>query len=166
MDILKLSIDWAKSEIFSSAFFIIFGIIFVWASLCFWQLGKTDLARAYIIPTCVAGVLLLIIGIGLVWNNISRVKSFEKSYNNDTSGFVQSEIARSKDTLKEYQTVVFTAIPLIIIVCALLIIFIDAPVWRASLITTIAMLSVILLVDGSAWARMQEYSKQLTSIEK
>jgi hypothetical protein len=65
MDILKTATDWAKAEVFSIAFFILFGIGFVAAGIGFWQLGKTDLARAYIIPTLVAGALLLIIGFGL-----------------------------------------------------------------------------------------------------
>lgn len=62
MDILKMATDWAKGEIFSSAFFIIAGVLFVAASIGFWQLGKTDMAKAYIIPTLVAGALLMIIG--------------------------------------------------------------------------------------------------------
>jgi len=73
MEIIKTSIDWAKAEIFSSSFFILFGIVFVAVSIGFWQLGKTDLAKAYIIPTAVAGVLLLTIGIGLVYANKTRV---------------------------------------------------------------------------------------------
>ena len=69
MGILKTATDWAKAEIFSSSFFIVFGVLFVAVSIGFWQLGKTDLAKAYIIPTAVAGVLLLTIGIGLVYTN-------------------------------------------------------------------------------------------------
>jgi cytochrome oxidase assembly protein ShyY1 len=64
MELLKLAIDWAKTEIFSSTFFVVFGILFLLASLGFWQFGKTDLAKAYIIPSLVAAVLLLIIGSG------------------------------------------------------------------------------------------------------
>lgn len=51
MDILKLATDWAKAEVFSTSFFIVFAVVFLIASLGFWQLGKTDLARAYIFPT-------------------------------------------------------------------------------------------------------------------
>ena len=39
--------------------------------------------------------------------------------------------------------------------------FLKTPVWRASLITTIAMLAVILLIDGTASARIQAYNQQL-----
>lgn len=161
MDILKLATEWAKAEIFSTRFFIIFAILFLVASIGFWQFGKTELARAYIIPTLVAGILLLIIGSGLQYANIQRVTQFEKDYNADAVAFIQSEISRAEATLKEYNTVVFKAIPIIIIAAALLIIFVPTPLWRAISITTIAMLIVILLVDGTAYARMDAYYKGL-----
>jgi hypothetical protein len=163
MDILKLSTDWAKAEVFSSTFFIIAGVLFVVASIGFWQLGKTDLAKAYIIPTAVAGALLLTIGIGLVSANKSRISSFAADYNKDASAFVKSELARTESTLKEYKTVVFTAIPLIIAACALVLIFVNIPIWRASMITAIAMLVVILLIDGTAHARIEAYKEQLVA---
>ena len=166
MDILKTATDWAKAEVFSTSFFIIIGIVFVLASIGFWQLGKTDMARAYIIPTLVAGALLLIIGLGLFFTNKARITQFKKTYNADAPAFVQSELARAESTLKEYKNVVFTTIPLIIAACALVIMFIDKPIWRASMITTIAMLVVILLIDGTAHARINEYNKQLISVEK
>ncbi len=166
MDILKTATDWAKAELFSTPFFILFGFLFIAASVGFWQLGKTDLARAYIIPTLVAGILLLTIGLGLFFTNKSRITEFETAYNKDASAFVASEIVRTKSTLKEYKTVVFKAIPIIIIVAALMIIFISSPTWRAISITTIAMMIVILLIDGAAYARIDTYQKQLELIAK
>lgn len=166
MDILKLSTDWAKAEVFSTRFFILFAILFLVASIGFWQLGKTEIARAYIIPTLVAGVLLMTIGLGLFYTNKSRVTAFEIAYNNDASSFVESEIARTESTLKEYKTVVFKAIPIIIAVAALLIIFVSTPTWRAISITTIAMMIVILLIDGTAHARIEAYGKQLELFDK
>ena len=127
MDILKAATDWAKAEVFSTSFFIIFGILFVLASIGFWQLGKTDMAKAYIIPTLVAGALLVIIGIGLIYSNKTRISSFPSDYKQDPTAFVQSEMDRADGTLKEYKNVVFTAIPIIIVVAALLIAFVNAP---------------------------------------
>ncbi|MEQ8361051.1 MAG: hypothetical protein RH860_16280 [Cytophagales bacterium] len=165
MDILKSATEWAKAEVFSSSFFILFGIVFVMASIGFWQLGKTDIAKAYIIPTLVAGVLLLIIGLGLFYTNKSRISQFEMAYKKNASTFVESELVRAERTLNEYKTIVFTAIPLIITACALVLLFIKTPVWRASMITTIAMLVVILLIDGTAHARIEAYNKQLESVK-
>ena len=165
MDILKLATEWAKAEVFSTRFFIFFAILFLIASIGFWQLGKTDIARSYVIPTLVAGLLLLTIGLGLFFTNKSRITEFETAYNSDASAFVESEIVRAERTLKEYKTVVFKAIPIIIIVAALLIIFINTPTWRAISITTIAMLIVILLVDGTAHARIEAYHKELKLVD-
>lgn len=166
MDILKAATDWAKAELFSTPFFILFGVVFLASSFGFWQLGKTDMARAYIIPTLVAGALLTVIGLGLFFTNKSRIVQFETDYQMDASAFVAAEMQRAEATLKEYKNVVFTAIPLIIAACALVILLVDQPIWRASMITTIAMLVVILLIDGTAHARMDVYHQQLLSVEK
>ncbi|MBT8238588.1 MAG: hypothetical protein HKN51_09065 [Saprospiraceae bacterium] len=164
MDILKLATEWAKAEVFSTRFFILFAILFIIASIGFWQLGKTDLAKAYIIPNLVAGLLLMSIGLGLFFTNKSRITQFENAFNADAPTFYQSEIERSESTLKEY-TVVFKVIPILIIIAAFVILFINSPTWRAISITTIAMLIVILLVDGSAHARMEAYHKELKSLD-
>ncbi len=163
MEILKASTDWAKAELFSTPFFVLFGLCFLAASIGFWQLGKTDIARAYIIPTLVAGTLLIIIGLGLFFTNKSRLANFPIAYEKDASAFVETELARAEGTLKEYTNVVFTAIPIIIICCALMLLFFDKPIWRASAITAIAMLVCILLVDGTAYGRMDVYHKELMS---
>lgn len=167
MDILKTAIDWAKDELFSTPFFILFGVAFIGASIGFWQLGRTDVAKAYIIPTLVEGVLLIIIGTLLFANNKSRINNFENQYNEDSVAFITSEIQRTESTLKEYQTVVFKIIPIIIIVAALLIIFVNTPTWRAISITTIAMMVILLLVDGTAHPRIDAYNKALqTAVEQ
>lgn len=165
MDILKTATDWAKAEVFSTSFFIFFAVIFILASIGFWQFGKTDIARAYIIPNLVAGIVLLTIGCGLLFTNKLRITEFETAYNSNVSAFIESEIVRTERTLNEYKTIVFTAIPLIIATCTLLIIFLTTPVWRASMITTIVMMAIILLVDGTAHARIKVYHEQLLSIE-
>ena len=164
MDILKTATDWAKAEMFSNSFFILFGFLFVAASIGFWQLGKTEIAKAYVIPMLVAGILVLVIGFGLFFNNKYRVTKFEKDYHQDAPAFVQSEIERVDATLKEYKTV-FTVIPVLIIAAALVIIFLNTPLWRAIGVTTITMLVILMLVDGTAWDRIKEYKEQLVLVE-
>lgn len=165
MEVLKIATEWAKTEVFSSTFFILFGIMFLLASLGFWQFGKTDLAKAYIIPSLVAGILLFIVGTGLVYSNLSRINSFPNDYKQDAVSFVESEIDRTEKTIKGYKNV-FIIIPIIISICALLIMFFDSPIWRASLITTIVMLGIVLLIDGNAGDRIKDYNKQLVLIKK
>lgn len=162
METLKIAQEWARAEVFSTRFFIIFAILFLVASAGFWQLGKTELAKAYVFPLLAAGALLMTIGLGLFFTNKSRISQFEKAYQQDATAFSTSEIARTESTLKEYK-MVFRVVPLIIVVAALLVIFINTPTWRAIGITTIAMMIVILLVDGTAHARIEVYNKQLTA---
>jgi len=160
MELLKLATEWAKAEVFSSRFFILFALVFLMASIGFWQLGKTDLAKAYVIPTLVAGVLLLTIGIGLTYTNTKRITAFETAYHRDATAFAKSELERAEKTVKEYK-VVFTVVPIIIILAAAVLIFTTTPTWRAIGITTIAMMTVILVVDGTANARIADYKKAL-----
>lgn len=161
MEILKLATEWAKAEVFSARFFILFAILFLAASISFWQLGKTEMAKAYIYPTLVDGVLLLAVGLGIFFTNKSRVTSFAEAYATNPVEFLESEITRSEKTIEEFRTIVFKVIPLIIVAAALLVVFMDKPIWRAIGITTIAMMVVILLVDSNANARIMEYKKQI-----
>jgi len=166
MEILKIATAWAKDELVSTSFFIVIGIVFVMASFGFWQFGKTDLARAYIIPILLAGAFLMTVGFGLFFTNKARITQFEKAYHEDASAFVASELGRVQATLKEYKTIVFTAIPILILVCAIIIFFVDIPIWRAGAISFIAMVAVILLIDGMAHARIDEYHQLLLQAQE
>jgi len=161
MDILKASTDWAKAELYSTPFFILFGVIFLFACLGFWQLGKTELAKAYVVPTLIAGVLLIIIGIGLFYTNKARITQFQSDFQDNQHLFVKTELERVNNTLNEYDVIVFTIIPIIIVICSVGLVFINQPSWRASLITSIAMLIIILLIDGTAQSRIVIYQEQL-----
>ena len=161
MEILKFATEWAKAEVFSARFFIFFALLFLAASTGFWQLGKTEMAKAFIIPSLVAGILLLAVGVGIFFTNKSRVTSFVEAYNENPNGFVTSEIARTQKSLNEYNTIVFKAIPFLIAGAALLLVLVNKPVWRATAIVIIATMVVILLVDSNAKARIEAYQIQL-----
>lgn len=166
MDILKTAIVWAKAEVFSAQFFIFFGILFFIGSVGFWQLGKTELAKAYIIPMLVAGVLTLTIGVGLFIANQSRVTSFVKDYNQNASAFVKAEIVRTQKTINDFQKTVYTAIPIIIIIAALIFIFVNNSTWKAISVTTIAMMIVIIMIDTNSYTRYVDYHEQLLLVDK
>lgn len=111
-----------------------------------------------------AGLLLMTIGVGLFYTNKSRITQFEKVFNDNATTLYQSEIERTELTLNEYTTV-FKVIPILIILAALLMLFFHAPIWRAVSITSIAMLIVILFVDGTAYARMETYHNELKMMD-
>lgn len=161
IDILKTAVDWAKAEMFSSMFFAIVGLLFLLASFGFWQFGKTAMAKAYVIPLLVAGGLLVIIGVGLIISNQMRLSTFPDAFGTDAAAFVAAEIDRAERTIASYQNVVFKAIPIIIVICAALVLFLKPPVWQASLVVVIAMMAVIMLVDTNASTRLESYRDQL-----
>lgn len=162
MDILKTAIDWTKAEMFSSTFFVLFGLVFVSASLYFWHLGRTDVAKAYVIPMLIAGTLLLIIGVGIFYQSYTRVTSFAELFDADAANFVASQVENANRVLHDYQIAVFRIMPLVIAVSAMLFLFLTSPIWRASLVTTIALLVVIILIDTNASARLEDYRLKLT----
>jgi len=112
MDILKIAIDWARAEVFSSRFFLLFGLAFLAGSIGFWQLGKSEIAKAYVLPMLIAGILLLAVGIGIYYANKTRVTSFVMIYESDPKAFVDSEIKRTQKSINEYKTIVFKVIEL------------------------------------------------------
>ena len=166
MEIVKIMLEWAKDEIFSSKFFVLFGIVFLGAAFVFFRVGKTLTARAFINPLVVCGILLLIIGAGLVYTNYGRFNEFSKATPDTIGSLTVSEKERAEKTLLEYERIVFKVIPLLICCCAGIIVFMEKPIWRASAIVTLAMFAVILLIDTNAYSRMKNYKSQLEILEK
>jgi hypothetical protein len=161
IDILKTAIDWAKAEMFSAIFFTIFGLLFLIASVGFWHFGKTAMAKAYV----VAGGLLVVIGVGLIISNQMRLAAFPGTFGADAAAFVAADVARAEQTITSYQNVVFKAIPVIIMICAALVLLLKSPVWQASVIVVVAMMAVIMLVDTNASVRLENYRDQLLLAE-
>ncbi len=165
MDILTLAQQWAKQEAFSSKFFILAAVLFFAISIGFWKFGQSEIARSYIYPTCICGLLLLIIGGGLVYNDTRRYNTFPSEYRENPEAFLQAELARSEKTSVSSYNTIYRTIPVLIIVAALLIIIFDKPIVRASCITTIAFLSVLLFVDSTAQSRIKTYHDKLTTYQ-
>lgn len=160
MEILKLSIDWAKAEVFSAKISLLLSLPFFLAALGFWQLGKTTMAKAFVWPMLVAGVLIVAVAAGLYFANKPRITQFETAYNTDAKAFVQTETARTAKSQHDL-ALVFKALPLIIIAAALLIMFVNKPLWRPIGITTIAVMILLMFIDSNTGARNTVYHQQL-----
>ncbi len=160
MDILKLSTDWAKAEVFSAKISLLLSLLFFLAAIGFWQLGKTVMAKAFVWPMLVAGILILAVAVGLYFANQPRITQFETAYHTDAKAFIQTEIQRTAKSQNDL-ALVFKVLPFIIIVAALLIIFINTPLWRAIAITTIALMTVLMFIDSNTGARNTGYHQQL-----
>ena len=147
MDILKTAEDWTKAEMLSSSYFVFFGVLFLVSSVGFWQIGKTDVARAYVWPTAVAGTLVLIIGIGIFVQSYGRLSSIPEAHSANAASFIAEELQCSSSVLAQNRVAVFKVIPLIVAACAILFVVLEMPILRASFATTIPMMAVLLLVD-------------------
>ena len=165
IDILKVALDWTKAEMISSSFFALFGMLFVVASYCFWQFGKTETAKAYLIPLLVVAGLLLVLGIGLVISNQLRLGQFPDAYQADAAAFIASEITRVDKTVNGYERALYLVLPIITLISAALLLFVRTPIWQASLICIIAMMAVILIIDSNANARLGVYQAVLVKAQ-
>ena len=159
MDILKLSIDWAKAEVFSAKIVLLLSLLFFLAALGFWQLGKTIMAKAFVWPM-LRRVYGYAVSAGLYFANKPRVTQFETAYNTDAKAFVQTETERTAKSQNDL-ALVFKVLPLIIIAAALLIMFVNTPLWRAIGITTIALMTILMFIDSNTGARNTAYHQQL-----
>jgi len=166
MDILNASTEWANAEVFSSKIVLLLSLLFFLAALGFWQLGKTEMAKAFIWPLLVAGVLMIAVSAGLYFSNKPRTASFETAYKNNPSEFIHSEIARTAQSQNDLAMIVFTVLPIVIMAASLLIIFVSAPLWRAIGITVIALTTCLIFIDSNTSARNANYHQQLLEFKQ
>lgn len=161
MNISETAKQWAKDEVFSSMFFILFGLAFLGFSGWSWTLGSSSISEAYVWPMLIVGLLTLTIGIGILIANKQREINFSLEFERDPKAFMESEIRRTKQSLKEYKIIVFKVIPVIVSISVSIIYLVDSASVRAICISIVSMMSVILLVDSLANARLLEYHQQL-----
>lgn len=166
MDILNAANIWTKAEISSSKYFMLFGLVYLVAAIAFWQMGNTSLTKALIIPSLIAGGLLLSAGIGFYQSNKARLTSIEEDYKSNPSTLIKSEIERTEKTIKSYENVALKVFPAIIIGAALLSFFMSKPLVKAICFAIIAFLLVLVILDSQALKRMKTYHHNLVAAEK
>jgi ABC-2 type transport system permease protein len=162
MDILKLSTEWAKSEVFSAKIVWIFSVIEILAAVGFFYFGKTGMAKAFSWPLLIMGIFLVAVGAGLYFTNNPRVAQFEKQYQTDSNAFVQSEIQRTTKSKGEMVNVM-RILPAIILIAAIVLLFLSAPLWRAIAVTIAINAAFLMIVDSNTEARNNSYNTQLVS---
>jgi len=165
MDILKLSTDWAKAEVFSAKMVGLLSMLIFLVALGFWQLGKTPMAKAFVWPLLVSGLLLVAVSAGLYFANKPRIAQFEAAFKSDAKAFTQSEIARTAKSKGEL-ALVFKILPAIVVAATLLVFFSSAPLWRAIGVTTILLMTLLMLVDNNTDARNTAYHENLLTAQQ
>jgi len=165
MDVLKLSTEWAKAEILSARLVMLFSLLVFLLAAGFWQFGKTGMAKAFIIPSFIMGILIFSVGIGLYLANKPRVIQFPVEYLKNPDVFIKKELARTAKSAQDFTTV-FKVLPAIIIAAAMLIIFLPAAVWRASSVSIILLIGFLMLVDTQTEARNTAYHQALLNVKR
>lgn len=161
-DIVKLSTDWAKAEVFSGKIVWLFSAIIIFAAIGFWYLGRTNMAKAFVWPFLVAGFFLIAVGAGLIFANRPRITRFEKEYHQNPEAFVQQEIQRTAESQKQLN-LVFKILPALIIIAALVILgFPESQNWRAIGITLIITAAFLMVVDSNTDFRNTIYHSKLS----
>lgn len=160
MDILKLSTDWAKAEVFSAKIVWIFSIITILVAIGFWYWGKTAMAKAFVWPLLIGGIFLLTVGAGLFFANKPRIVQFEKDYKENAQQFVQKELQRTSKSKSDLETV-FKILPLLLVISGLIIYFFPIPTWRAIGITLALLIVFLMAVDSNTGYRNDIYNDQL-----
>jgi ascorbate-specific PTS system EIIC-type component UlaA len=162
-DIIKLSTDWAKAEVFSGKIVWLFSTINIFTAIGFWYLGRTNMAKAFVWPFLIAGFFLIAVGAGLFFANKPRIARFEKEYHQNSGAFVQQEIQRTAESQKQL-TWVFRILPAIIIIAAIVILWLpESQNWRAIGITVIATAAFLMIVDSNTDSRNTIYHSQLSA---
>jgi ABC-2 type transport system permease protein len=165
MDIVKLSTDWARAEIFSAKIVCLFSAIQIIAAIGFWYFGRTAMARAFVWPMLLCGLLLVAVAAGLYFANNPRVEQFEKEGLRDPVAFAKTEIQRTATSQRQLQ-LVFKILPAIIILAAIMIMLIPTALWRAVAISLISTTAFLMVVDSNTEARNDAYHIQLLSLIK
>ena len=165
MDILKLSTDWAKSEVFSSKVVWLFSVIELSAALGFWYLGRTPTAKSFIWPLLIAGVFLALVGAGLFLANNPRIVRFQQEYQLDPNTFLQSEIQRTEKSQGEL-ALIFRIIPVIIVLSAAVILVVPGALSRAIAVSVILNAAFLMAVDSNTEARNSIYHYEISAPKK
>ena len=140
-------------------------LISVLVLLCaagFYVWGKTAMARAYWMPLAVSGVFLVAVAGGLFFANNPRIEKFQEQYQASPETFVQAELDRTAKSDHDLNLIVYTVLPIFVIVCGVLVVgFKDSTHTRAWLITLMLLGSFLMVVDSNTKARNSDYRTKL-----
>jgi ABC-2 type transport system permease protein len=161
MDILKIATDWAKIELISNSVFVLASVIFLSVSL-FLQIGARESHfSTYSLPFVIAAILLLILGAGLLFSTWQHSTNLEFQFQQDMTLFIQAELTRAEKTISQYKLAVNVIFPALgLISFCILLVFQNDQV-RASAITSVIVLLILITVDTAAKERLVKYTKDL-----
>ena len=159
MDILKIATDWAKIELISNAVFVLASIIFLSVSFALQTYARESHFSTYSLPFLIAAILLLILGAGLFFSTWQH--SINLEFQQDKALFIQAELTRAEKTISQYKLAVYMIFPALgLISFCILLVFQNDQV-RASAVTSVIVLLILIIVDTAAKERLVKYTKDL-----
>ena len=159
MDILKIATDWAKIELISNSVFVLASIIFLSVSFFLQICARESHFSTYSLPFLIAAILLLILGAGLLFSTWQHSTNLE--FQPDKALFIQAELTRAEKTISQYKLALYVIFPALgLISFCVLFVFQNDQV-RASAITSVIVLLILIIVDTAAKERLVKYTKDL-----
>lgn len=153
MTFIDHSVLWVKGEAFEGTLVAIAGVAFILMGIAFWKLGNTAGAKAIVIPIIACGTLFFAAGVySYVTNsNEHRIQSFQASYAENPTGFVQAEKQRVEGFKSLYQGTLWMALVFFLLAVA--------SHWFTSNLNLRA-LGMVLALIGSAGLVIDYFSKE------
>ena len=161
MDILKIATNWAKIELISNSVFVLASVIFLSVSL-FLQIGARESHfSTYSLPFVIAAILLLILGAGLLFSTWHHSTNLEFQFQQDKALFIQAELTRAEKTISQYKLAVNVIFPALGLISFCILLGFQNDQVRASAITSLIVLLILITVDTAAKERLVKYTKDL-----
>lgn len=166
MDILKIATDWVKIELVSNSVFILASIIFLFTSFFLKSYARDSGFFVYYLPLVIAAILLLILGAGLFFSTWQLSANLETNFLKDRQLFIDAELMRAEKTISQYNLAIGLIFPALGLVnfCILLIFQNDHV--RASSVTFLVVLVILIIIDTAAKERLTNYAKHLEITEQ
>ena len=146
MNFLKHATNWCKGEFFEGSMILLFGVIFLIITFCFWKFGTTPNARLFIVPTLILSLFFIGTGIYSTVRNHLRIPAFEKAYQANPDDFVKKEKVRTEEFIQWYPGIRYGA-GAVMIVFLLIFVFTNSHLWKSISLCTIVLAFSLLVID-------------------
>ena len=161
MDILKIATDWAKIELISNSVFVLASVIFLSVSFFLQICARESHFSTYSLTFVIAAIMLLILGAGLLFSTWQHSTNLEFQFQQDMTLFIQAELTRAEKTISQYKLAVNVIFPALGLISFFILLVFQNDQVRASAITSVIVLLILITVDTAAKERLVKYTKDL-----
>ena len=160
MEFIEHAVAWCRGEIFEGRMLALFGASVVAVALVFWKFGSTPSARAMFLPLVFVGAVALVVGISMNLSNRARIPAYRAAYDEDATGFIDSELQRTEAFIRWYPYTMYTFSVVILLGCAIFL-WKPTPVGRAIGLATLLMGLGVLFLDHFSEERADAYHSKI-----